>query len=416
MEKFRIEGPSRLEGSVRISGAKNAALPAFAAALLTREPVRLSNVPKVADLRTMAKLLARIGARVEFEDGNAVIEAANIDTPEAPYDLVKTMRASVLVLGPLLARSGHAKASLPGGCAIGVRPINLHIAAFEKLGAEVSLEHGDVEARAARLRGTDFFFDQVSVTGTENAMLAAVLAEGTTRLENAAREPEVVDLARLLVRMGAKIHGAGESEIVVEGVERLHGAEHAILPDRIEAGTYAVAAAATHGDVRLESADPATLLAPIAKLREMGIRIAEEPGGFRVTGNGAFGPCEVTTAPYPGFPTDLQAQFLALATQANGTSAVTENIFENRFQHVPELARRGARISVDGRRSRVEGPSRLLGANVMATDLRASASLVIAGLAADGTTVVDRIYHLDRGYDRMEEKLNALGAKIERSR
>ena len=416
MDKFRIEGPSRLEGSVRISGAKNAALPAFAASLLTRDPVRLTNVPKVADLRTMAKLLSRIGARVEFEDGTAILQAESIDTPEAPYDLVKTMRASVLVLGPLLARAGRAKASLPGGCAIGVRPINFHIAAFEKLGARVSLEHGDVEASASRLRGADFFFDQVSVTGTENAMLAAVLAEGTTRLENAAREPEVVDLARLLTKMGAKIRGAGESEMTIEGVERLHGAEHAILPDRIEAGTYAVAAAATHGDVRIENADPATLLAPLAKLREMGIRISEEPGGFRVTGNGAFDACDLTTAPYPGFPTDLQAQFLALSTQATGTSTVTENIFENRFQHVPELARMGARISVEGRRSRVEGPSRLLGASVMATDLRASASLVIAGLAAEGTTVVDRIYHLDRGYDRMEEKLNALGARIERIR
>jgi len=401
---------------VRISGAKNAALPAFAAALLTRDPVRLTNVPKVADLRTMAKLLMRIGARIEFEDGTAVIHAATIDTPEAPYDLVKTMRASVLVLGPLLAREGRAKASLPGGCAIGVRPINLHIAAFEKLGARVSLEHGDVEASAARLRGADFFFEHVSVTGTENAMLAAVLAEGTTRLGNAAREPEVADLARLLVEMGAKIRGAGESEMVIEGVERLHGAEHAILPDRIEAGTYAVAAAATHGDVRIENADPATLLAPLTKLREMGIRVAEEPSGFRVTGNGAFGACDFTTAPYPGFPTDLQAQFLALSTQATGVSAVTEDIFENRFQHVPELARMGARISVEGRRSRVDGPSRLLGASVMATDLRASASLVIAGLAAEGTTVVDRIYHLDRGYDRMEEKLNALGASIERIR
>jgi UDP-N-acetylglucosamine 1-carboxyvinyltransferase len=254
------------------------------------------------------------------------------------------------------------------------------------------------------------------VTGTENAMLAAVLAEGTTRLENAAREPEVVDLAGLLTKMGAKIHGAGGSEMTIEGVERLHGAEHAILPDRIEAGTYAVAAAATHGDVRIENADPSTLLAPLTKLREMGIRVAEEPGGFRVTGNGAFRACDLATAPYPGFPTDLQAQFLALSTQATGTSAVTENIFENRFQHVPELARMGARISVEGRRSRVDGPSRLLGASVMATDLRASASLVIAGLAAEGTTVVDRIYHLDRGYDRMEEKLNALGARIERVR
>jgi len=401
---------------VRISGAKNAALPAFAAALLTADPVRLTNVPKVADLRTMAKLLGRIGARVEFEDGNAVIQAATIENPEAPYDLVKTMRASVLVLGPLLARAGHAKASLPGGCAIGVRPINLHISAFEKLGAEVSLEHGDVEARAGRLRGAALAFDPVSVTGTENAMLAAVLADGTTTLENAAREPEVLDLAALLNKMGARIHGAGGPVMTIEGVERLHGAEHAIVADRIEAGTYAVAAAATHGDVRLLGADAATLAAPLALLRKMGVAVAEGPGELRVTGNGLLSACEISTAPYPGFPTDLQAQFLALSTQASGTSSVTENIFENRFQHVPELARMGARISVEGRHSRVEGPSRLLGAAVMATDLRASASLVIAGLAAEGTTVVDRIYHLDRGYDRMEEKLNALGARIERFR
>ena len=401
---------------MRISGAKNAALPAFAAALLTADPVRLTNVPKVADLRTMAKLLGRIGARVEFEDGNAVIQAATIENPEAPYDLVKTMRASVLVLGPLLARAGHAKASLPGGCAIGVRPINLHISAFEKLGAEVSLEHGDVEARAGRLRGAALAFDPVSVTGTENAMLAAVLADGTTTLENAAREPEVLDLAALLNKMGARIHGAGGPVMTIEGVERLHGAEHAIVADRIEAGTYAVAAAATHGDVRLVGADAATLAAPLALLRKMGVAVAEGPGELRVTGNGLLSACEISTAPYPGFPTDLQAQFLALSTQASGTSSVTENIFENRFQHVPELARMGARISVEGRHSRVEGPSRLLGAAVMATDLRASASLVIAGLAAEGTTVVDRIYHLDRGYDRMEEKLNALGARIERFR
>jgi UDP-N-acetylglucosamine 1-carboxyvinyltransferase len=416
VDKFKIDGPSRLEGEVRISGAKNAALPAFAAALLTADPVRLSNVPKVADLRTMGKLLSRIGARVTQEGSDAVIEATAIDTPEAPYELVKTMRASVLVLGPLLARSGHARASLPGGCAIGVRPINLHIAAFEKLGAEVSLEHGDVEARAVGLRGADIFFDQVSVTGTENAMLAAVLARGRTRLQNAACEPEVADLAKLLTKMGAKIHGAGESEIVIDGVERLHGAEHAIVSDRIEAGTYAVAAAATHGDVFLGGADAATLLAPLAKLKEMGVGVTVESRGLRITGNGSLSPCDITTAPYPGFPTDLQAQFMALSTQAGGTSGVTENIFENRFQHVPELARMGARIAVDGRHCRVEGPSRLLGASVMATDLRASASLVIAGLAADGTTLVDRIYHLDRGYDRMEEKLNALGAKIERVR
>ncbi len=364
----------------------------------------------------MAKLLAHIGAKVSFVDSEAVLEAAEIRTPEAPYDLVKTMRASVLVLGPLLARAGHAKASLPGGCAIGVRPINLHIAAFEKLGASVALEHGDVEARASRLRGADFFFDQVSVTGTENAMLAAVLAAGTTQLGNAAREPEVQDLARLLSKMGAKISGAGESEIVIEGVERLHGAEHSILADRIEAGTYAAAAAATGGDVEIESADAAALAAPLAKLREMGAEVRVGAGGFHVRAEGPLHASDVTTSPYPGFPTDLQAQFMALATRATGVSAVTENIFENRFQHVPELGRMGARISVDGRCSSIEGPSPLLGASVMATDLRASASLVIAGLMAEGTTVIDRIYHLDRGYDRMEEKLNALGAKIERIR
>ena len=416
MEKFRIQGPSRLVGSVQVSGAKNAALPAFAAALLTREPVRLRNVPKVADLRTMAKLLTHIGAKVSFVDSEAVIEAASIDTPEAPYDLVKTMRASVLVLGPLIARVGSARASLPGGCAIGVRPINLHISAFERLGASVTLEHGDVEARAARLRGGDFFFDQVSVTGTENAMLAAVLAEGTTRLENAAREPEVEDLAILLSKMGARISGAGESRIVIEGVERLHGAEHAVLPDRIEAGTYAAAAAATGGDVDITHADPARLAAPLAKIRMMGAEVDARADGFRVRSRGELRASDVTTAPYPGFPTDLQAQFMALATRASGVSAVTENIFENRFQHVPELARMGARIHMDGRCSSVEGPSPLFGASVMATDLRASASLVIAGLIAQGTTVVDRIYHLDRGYDRMESKLNALGAAIERIR
>lgn len=414
MEKFRIEGPSRLSGSVRISGAKNAALPAFAAALLTREPVRLKNVPKVADLRTMAKLLSRIGAKVSFVDSEAVIEARTIETPEAPYDLVKTMRASVLVLGPLLAREGHAKASLPGGCAIGVRPIDMHIAAFRKLGAEVTLEHGDVEAKSSRLRGADFFFDEVSVTGTENAMLAAVLAQGRTRLENAAREPEVRDLAELLVKMGAKISGAGESEIVIEGVAELHGAEHSIVADRIEAGTYAAAAAATGGDVRIESADPSLLLAPLSKLRESGVAVDESAGGFRVSSRGPLNPFDITTAPYPGFPTDLQAQFVALATRARGVSTLTENIFENRFQHVPELARMGARVQVEGRRCVVEGGHPLAGASVMATDLRASASLVIAGLAAEGTTVVERIYHLDRGYDRMEAKLNALGARIER--
>jgi UDP-N-acetylglucosamine 1-carboxyvinyltransferase len=416
VEKFRIEGPSRLAGKVRISGAKNAALPAFAAALLTPEPVRLTNVPRVVDLRTMGKLLEHIGATVEVEGDAVTIEAREVRSPEAPYDLVKTMRASVLVLGPLLARAGCAKGSLPGGCAIGVRPINYHIAAFRKLGAEVSLEHGDVEAKAARLRGAPILFDQVSVTGTENAMLAAVLAEGTTRLENAAREPEVRNLAELLNKMGARITGAGESEVVIEGVPRLSGAAYAIIPDRIEAGTYAIAAGATGGDVCLEGADASALQALVARLSEMGVRFEEEPGGIRVRGGGELAPCDIATAPHPGFPTDLQAQVLALATRARGVSTITENIFENRFQHVPELARMGARVRLDGRRAHVEGPTPLTGASVMATDLRASASLVIAGLMAEGATVVDRIYHLDRGYDRMEEKLNALGAKIERSR
>jgi UDP-N-acetylglucosamine 1-carboxyvinyltransferase len=414
VEKFRISGPRRLEGAVRISGAKNAALPAFAAALLTEEPVRLANVPKVADLRTMGKLLTSIGADVAREDGEVVIHARTIRSPQAPYDLVKTMRASVLVLGPLLARVGEAKASLPGGCAIGVRPINYHIAAFQQMGAEVSLEHGDVEAKATRLRGADFLFDQVSVTGTENAMLAAVLADGTTRLRNAAREPEVVNLAEMLQKMGAKISGAGETEIVIEGVTRLHGARHDIIPDRIEAGTYAAAAAATGGNVVLEGADASIFMAMLSKLSQMGAVVDIHPGAIRVRRDGPLERCDVSTSPYPGFPTDLQAQILTLATQAQGVSTIAENIFENRFQHVPELARMGARIRVDGRRAFVEGPSRLNGATVMATDLRASASLVIAGLLAEGTTTVDRIYHLDRGYDHMEEKLNALGARVER--
>jgi UDP-N-acetylglucosamine 1-carboxyvinyltransferase len=414
VEKFRISGPRRLEGAVRISGAKNAALPAFAAALLTEEPVRLANVPKVADLRTMEKLLTSIGADVAREDGEVVIHARTIRSPQAPYDLVKTMRASVLVLGPLLARAGEARASLPGGCAIGVRPINYHIAAFQKMGAEVSLQHGDIDAKATHLRGADFLFDQVSVTGTENAMLAAVLADGTTRLRNAAREPEVVNLAEMLQKMGAKISGAGETEIVIEGVTRLHGARHDIIPDRIEAGTYAAAAAATGGNVLLEGADASIFMAMLSKLSQMGAVVEIHPGAIRVRRDGPLERCDVSTSPYPGFPTDLQAQILTLATQAQGVSTIAENIFENRFQHVPELARMGARIRVDGRRAFVEGPSRLNGATVMATDLRASASLVIAGLLAEGTTTVDRIYHLDRGYDHMEEKLNALGARVER--
>jgi len=416
MEKFRIEGPTRLSGRVRISGAKNAALPAFAAALLTSEPVHLRNVPAVADLQTMARLLQHVGATVSVEGSEACIEARMIETPEAPYDLVKTMRASVLVLGPLLARIGFARASLPGGCAIGVRPIDLHMAAFERLGASVSLDHGDIEAKAPGLRGGPISFDPVSVTGTENAMLAAVLARGTTRIENAAREPEVQDLARLLTAMGAQITGAGEREIVIEGVERLHGATHDVIADRIEAGTYAAAAAATGGEVRIEGAETAFLAEPIRTLRSMGVDAEASGGSWTIRAPRNLRACEIATSPYPGFPTDLQAQFMALAIRAEGISTITENIFENRFQHVPELDRMGGRIRVEGNRARVEGPSTLLGASVMATDLRASASLVIAGLCAEGRTLVDRIYHLDRGYARMEEKLNALGAKIERVR
>jgi UDP-N-acetylglucosamine 1-carboxyvinyltransferase len=416
VEKFRLQGPARLSGRVEISGAKNAALPAFAAALLTAEPVRLTNVPRVADLKTMAKLLQHIGAKVSFEGSEVQIQASEIRSPDAPYDLVKTMRASVLVLGPLLARTGQARGSLPGGCAIGVRPINYHIAAFQKLGAEVVLEHGDIEAQAPRLSGAEILFDQVTVTGTENAMLAAALGRGTTRIANAAREPEVHSLGDLLNAMGARVSGAGTSEVTVEGVERLRGTTHEIIPDRIEAGTYAAAAVATGGDVCLSGADASSLTALTAKLKEMGAQVEEEAGGLRVRSRSGLTACDIATAPHPGFPTDLQAQMLALATRAVGVSTITENIFENRFQHVPELARMGAIVSLEGRRAFVQGPTQLTGATVMATDLRASACLVIAGLLAQGETVIDRIYHLDRGYDRMEEKLNALGAKIERVR
>ena len=416
MDKFVIEGPSRLTGEVIVSGAKNAALPCMAAALLTKEPVRLTNLPNVADIRTMGKLLAHVGARVEMGPDEASIEVPAIGSADAPYELVKTMRASVLVLGPLLARAGSVRVSLPGGCAIGVRPINLHLAAFEKLGAEVRLEHGYVEAKAPRLKGADVEFETVTVTGTENVLLAATLAEGTTRIVNAAREPEVTALAMLLQAMGAQISGVGTETIVVEGVDALLGATHPIIPDRIEAGTYAIAAAATRGDVVVRHCAPEHLSALTARMSSTGVRIDTIGDTLRVRAEGPLISHDVATAPYPGFPTDLQAQWMALAAGMEGVATITETIFENRFQHVAELVRMGARIRLEGRWAVVEGPSRLSGAKVMASDLRASAALAIAALSADGETTIDRVYHLDRGYAKMEEKLTGLGARVRRAR
>ncbi len=414
MDTFHIEGPVRLEGTVAASGAKNAALPCLAAALLTSEPVRLSNLPDVRDIRTMQKLLAHTGVFLSARPGEVTIEAREIHAADAPYELVKTMRASVLVLGPLLTRSGHVRVSLPGGCAIGVRPIDLHLSAFRKFGAEVSLEHGYVEARAARLTGAKIAFETVTVTGTENAMLAATLARGETVLENAAREPEVVDLARLLRAMGARITGEGTATIAIEGVEALHAAEHSIVPDRIEAGTYAVAGAITRGDVTVRRCRPEHLGALVENLAAAGARVETGGDSLRVRAEGKLSARDISTAPHPGFPTDLQAQWMALATTMEGTSTITETIFENRFQHVAELARMGARIHVEGRSARVEGPARLTGANLMASDLRASAALVIAALAAEGQSVVHRVYHLDRGFEAMEEKMAALGGNVRR--
>ncbi len=417
MEKLRIRGGRTLRGTVRVSGAKNAALPALAASLLTEEPVWLRNVPAVRDVDTMLKVLRHLGAETEApEGGSCRLRFKRLSDPEAPYDLVKTMRASVLTLGPLVARLGRASVSLPGGCAIGERPIDMHLAALRRLGAEVEISHGYVLARAGRLRGGDFTFGQKTVTGTENALMAAVLAEGSTTLRNCAAEPEVVDLAALLGRMGARIEGAGTDTIRIEGVERLHGAEHPIIPDRIEAATFAVAGVIAGEEVIVEGCDPSHLTAPLERLREAGAQIEAGADRLTVRGGVPLKGTDVHTAPYPGFPTDLQAQYMAAMTRAEGASVITEAIFENRFMHASELRRMGADISVEGRQAVVEGPTPLSGAQVMATDLRASASLVLAALAAGGTTVVDRIYHLDRGYERIEEKLLALGADIERIR
>jgi UDP-N-acetylglucosamine 1-carboxyvinyltransferase len=416
MDKFAIRGGRPLRGAIATSGSKNAALPALAAALLTSEPVTLRRIPKVRDIRTMQRLMVDIGAKVDLCPEHVTIETPQIVSPEAPYELVKTMRASSLVLGPLAARAGRARVSLPGGCAIGARPIDLHIAGLEHLGATIRQSHGYIEAEAPRgLRGARVYFDRITVTGTEDLMMAATLAEGETILENAAQEPEVADLAELLRKMGAKIEGAGTSTIRIEGVQRLGGADHTIISDRIEAGTFLIAGAITHGDVEITDCPVEHLGALVAKLGQAGVDIAQTaPATLRVRPGTALRSVDITTEEYPGFATDLQAQYMALMTQAAGIAIVTETIFENRFMHAQELARMGANIRLDGRRAIVAGPTALTGAGVIASDLRASASLVLAALSARGETVIDRVYHIDRGYERIEEKLAQAGADIER--
>lgn len=416
MEKLKVTGGCRLKGEVKASGAKNAALPILAASLLTADDLVLHNVPHLSDIRTMGKLLSGLGMTVERPSDTETVRlnAKSLTTLTAPYELVKTMRASIVTLGPMLARFGEARVSLPGGCAIGARPVDQHIKGLQTLGAEVVIDHGYVVAKAKRLKGAHIVTDMVTVTGTENLLMAATLAEGTTVIENAAREPEVVDLANCLIAMGAKIRGAGTPVIEVEGVSELHGATHSVLPDRIETGSFLVAALMTRGDVTVTHAAPHTLDIVLEKLREAGATVQTGDDWIRVGIDKRPKAVSVRTVPHPGFPTDMQAQFMALDTIAEGTGRITETIFENRFMHVPELQRLGANITVDGHTAVVTGVEALSGANVMATDLRASASLVIAGLVAKGETIVDRIYHLDRGYDHMEVKLAALGAQIER--
>ena len=412
--RLLIEGGVPLHGEVRISAAKNAALPLLAAALLSEAPIVLDNVPRLADVATICELLGRLGGEVRQEDGRTVVRTPRLESVEAPYDLVSTMRASVLVLGPLVARAGRARVALPGGCAIGVRPIDLHLKGLERLGAEIQLAQGYVEARAARLKGARIVFDLVTVTGTENLMMAAALAEGTTILDNAAREPEVPDLARLLNAMGAKIQGAGTERIEIEGVRELGGARHRIIPDRVEAGTFLVAGAITRGDVTVRDVVPDHLTAVVDKLEATGARVEIGADRVRLRSEGRPRPTDIVTNPFPGFATDMQAQMMALLGLADGSSVITETIFENRFMHAAELRRLGASIEIDGHRAVIRGVEGYQGAPVMATDLRASASLVLAGLAAAGTTEVSRVYHLDRGYETMEAKLAALGARIRR--
>ena len=418
MDKLVIRGGEPLLGTIRVSGAKNAALPCMAAALLTDEPVILENIPQVRDIQTTRNLLAAMGAEVELGYGRAqhrtTIHCKTLNAPEASYELVKTMRASTLVLGPLVARCGHARVSLPGGCAIGSRPIDLHIKGLETLGAKITQDHGYVEARTDRLKGAEIVFDKITVTGTEDLLMAATLAEGETVMRNCAREPEVADLAELLNKMGAKIQGAGTSTIRVTGVSKLKGAKHRIIPDRIEAGTFIIAGAMTGGDLNVTGCDPAHLGAVLAKLKEVGVKTKANGDSVRVMGDNPFTAADMTTEEYPGFPTDCQAQFMALATQAEGMSVITENIFENRFMHAQELVRMGANIKIEGRKAVVQGKSPLSAAAVLASDLRASASLVLAALVADGETIIDRVYHLDRGYENIEEKLRGVGAEIKR--
>ncbi|HZS40140.1 MAG TPA: UDP-N-acetylglucosamine 1-carboxyvinyltransferase [Polyangia bacterium] len=418
MDKIVIRGGARLRGEVSVSGAKNAALPILASSILSGGTSIFKNVPALNDLRTMGKLLSLLGAAVEHDvAGHTMrIAADSIRDFNAPYELVKTMRASVLVLGPLVARHGQASVSLPGGCAIGARPIDQHLKGLEAMGAKITLEHGNVVARAKRLRGASIVCDLPTVTGTENLMMAASLARGRTTIENAAREPEVEELGRVINKMGGRVQGAGTAVVTIEGVDELSPIEHAIIPDRIEAGTFMVAAALTRGDVLVRDCVPEHLDAVIAKLRSAGAEIEPERGGLRVRGRADIEPVDLTTAPYPGFPTDMQAQFMVLASRARGQSVITETIFENRYMHVQELARMGADIHVDGRTAVIRGVKRLTGAKVMATDLRASASLILAGLVADGATEVLRVYHLDRGYERIEKKLGKLGANIKRAR
>jgi UDP-N-acetylglucosamine 1-carboxyvinyltransferase len=416
MDKFVISGGVPLEGEIPTNGSKNSALPALAAALLTEEPVTLRRIPRVRDIRTMQRLLVDIGSNVDVDGETVRLHTERVLSPEAPYELVKTMRASSLVLGPLVARCGRARVSLPGGCAIGARPINLHIVGLEQLGARVHQTHGYIEAEAPEgLQGATVTFERITVTGTEDLMMAAVLARGDTVLNNAAREPEVADLADLLIKMGAKIEGAGTSVIRIRGVERLGGAEHTIIPDRIEAGTFIIAGAITGGDLAVTGCEPGHLEALVSKLQQAGVRVTQpDSGTIRVKADSGLQSVDMTTEEYPGFATDLQAQYMALMTQAEGIAIIEERIFENRFMHAQELARMGANIRLDGRQAIVAGPRELTGAGVIASDLRASASLVLGSLVARGETVIDRVYHIDRGYEKIEEKLAAVGARIRR--
>ncbi|MEW6763234.1 MAG: UDP-N-acetylglucosamine 1-carboxyvinyltransferase [Pseudomonadota bacterium] len=414
MDKLQINGGKRLNGDIPVSGAKNAALPILCAGLLTGGDLELSNVPRLHDVRTILKLLEQTGLKVTQDDERVTLNGANITSLEAPYELVKTMRASILVLGPLLARFGEAKVSLPGGCAIGSRPVDQHIKGLRQMGAEITIEGGYIYAKCAKLKGARILTDMITVTGTENLLMAATLAEGETVLENAAREPEVTDLANLLVSMGAKIEGIGTDRLVIQGVDSLHGAKHAVISDRIEAATFLCAVAATGGDIVLRNTRTDIFDVALDKLREIGLQLDVGTDTIRARMDGRPRPVSFRTTEYPGFPTDMQAQFMAVNILADGSSKVTETIFENRFMHVQEMNRLGAQISTEGNTAFIKGVDRLVGAPVMATDLRASASLVIAGMAAEGTTLIDRIYHLDRGYDRMEVKLSAVGADIVR--